>query len=268
MARKGEGQTVLITGASGGIGLELARCFAKDGYNLVLVARSEDKLRLLAGELAGKFQVNVVPIGCDLSRIGAGSELVQTLDTRKISVDVLVNNAGFGQNGLFSESDLAGQLGMVDLNMRALVELTGLLWPRILRGRRGGVLNIGSTASFQPGPMMAVYCATKAFVLSFSEALWEEARGSGVHVSCLCPGATATGFSERAGVENTRIFKGTVVSARKVARIGYRAYQANRRVKVPGLANQLMVASVPFSPRTIVLRIARSLMTPPASVKA
>lgn len=266
MARKGEGQTALITGASGGIGLELARCFAKSGYNLVLVARSVDKLETNAAELAREFRVRADAISSDLSRIGAGAELVKTLEARGLSIDVLVNNAGYGINAPFAETELAGQLGMLDLNMRALVELTGLLWPRLLQSGRGGVLNVASTAAFQPGPMMAVYCATKAFVLSFTEALWEEGRGTGVRVSCLCPGATATGFADRSGVGKTRLFQnGGVMSARRVARMGYVAFQANRRVKITGLSNALMAWGAKFSPRTMVLKIGRRLMSVKAS---
>ena len=266
--RKGEGQTVLVTGASGGIGLELARCFARDGYNLVLTARSADKLESLAAELATQFHVRAVPVACDLGCSGAGGELVKALDARGLSIDVLVNNAGYGVNGAFAESNLDDQLGMIDLNMRALVELTGLLWPRILKSGRGGVLNVASTAAFQPGPMMAVYCATKAFVLSFSEALWEEARGTRIRVSALCPGPVATGFPGRAGVEKTRLFQGGAMSASYVARIGYRAYLANRRVQITGLKYQLMILGVKFSPRTMVLKVGRRLLTPVAAKAA
>ena len=137
-----------------------------------------------------------------------------------MTIDVLVNNAGYGTTGPFAESDSAAQLGMIDLNVRALVELTRLFWPEILQNKRGGVLNVASTAAFQPGPFMAVYCATKAFVLSFTEALWEEARGSGVNVSCLCPGATESAFHKRTGTENLRLMRGRMMSAGRVGRLG------------------------------------------------
>ena len=260
--RKGEGQTALVTGASGGIGLELARCFAADGYNLALSARSADKLAELATQLAKEFQVAATPLACDLGRIGAGAELVRTLDALGLVIDVLVNNAGFGVKSVFAESELADQLGMIDLDVRALVELTRLLWPRMLTNRRGGVLNVASTAAFQPGPTMAVYCAAKAFVLSFSEALWEEARGTGVTVSCLCPGATATGFARRAGVENIMLFRAGAMSSSRVARLGYDAFQAKRRVEVTGLMNKVLAASGPFTPRAILLRMARQVLSP------
>lgn len=263
--RKGEGQTALVTGASGGIGLELARCFARDGYGLVLAARSAEKLSALAADLAREFQVAVVPIAIDLGVPGAGAELVKAIEARGIAVDVLVNNAGYGVKGAFADGEIADQLGMVDLNMRALVELTGLLWPRMLKNGRGGVLNVASTGAFQPAPLMAVYCATKAFVLSFTEALWDEARGTGVHASCLCPGPTATGFASRAGVMKSRLFRtGGVMAAARVARIGYAAFQANKRVKVTGLMNRLMAWSVKFSPRAMVFSVGRKLLSAPA----
>ncbi len=260
--RRGEGQTALITGASSGIGAELARCFAGGGYNLVLVARSGDVLEAAGKNLAQEFGINAVPVAHDLGQPGAGAALVQTLAERGLTVDVLVNNAGYGMAGAFAESEGSAQLGMIDLNVRALVELTHIYWPRLLRNKRGGVLNVASTAAFQPGPFMAIYCATKAFVLSFSEALWEEARGTGVHVSCLCPGVTESGFHKRAGTDRLRLFQTGVMPAAKVARHGYNAFQANKRVEVAGTANALMAGTAPFMPRGIVLRVARQLLSP------
>ena len=259
--RKGEGQTALITGASGGIGLELARRFAKDGYNLVLVARSGEALGAAAGILSQQFRVEAVPIACDLGGIGAGATLAQTLAERRISVDVLVNNAGYGAATAFAQSDRDDQLGMIDLNVRALVELTHIYWPAMLKSGRGGVLNVASTAAFQPGPLMAVYYASKAFVLSFSEALWEEARGTGVHVSCLCPGATESAFHGRAGSDKIRLFRTGLMSAAKVARLGYRAFQAGKRVQITGVRNTIMARSVAFAPRALILRVVRFLQT-------
>ncbi|HZT03634.1 MAG TPA: SDR family oxidoreductase [Steroidobacteraceae bacterium] len=258
--REGDGLTALLTGASGGIGWELARCFAQDGYNLVLAARSGGQLQTLARELAEEYMISAVPITCDLSQPGAGTRLVEELDARGIAVDVLVNNAGYGLRGAFAESNLAGQLGMVDLNVRTLVELTNLLWPRILKCGRGGLLNVASTAAFQPGPMMATYSATKAFVLSLTEALWEEARPTKLRVSCLCPGATATQFAGRAGMDQARLYHARVMSAQQVARLGYRAFKEGRRIEITGLGNALMVLAGRFSPRRIVLKIARRQM--------
>lgn len=263
VARQGNGQTALVTGASSGIGLELARQFAADGYDLVLVARSADALQALAADLAREYQVNATPIACDLAGPNAGRELVRTLDQRGLAIDVLVNNAGFGATGPFDRGSTDVQTGMIDVNIRTLVELTHELWPRILRNRRGGVLNVASTAAFQPGPFMAVYCASKAFVLSFTEALWEEARGTGVHVSCLCPGYTESGFHARAGTDKVRLARGRAMSAAQVAAEGYRAFKANRRVKITGIANAMMARSATVTPHALVLRIARFLMTGP-----
>lgn len=260
--RKGEGQTVLITGASGGIGLELARCFAKDGYDLVLVARSIDEGR--AAALAKEFSIEATAIAADLARTGAGAELVKSLVGGGLTVDVLVNNAGYGLCGAFAEQELDKQLGMIDLNMRALVGLTGLLLPSMLKRDRGGVINIASTAAFQPAPFMAVYCASKAFVLSFSEALSEEVRGSKVCVTCICPGATATGFADRANATATPMFSGRgVMPARRVAEIGYRAFRSGKRLKVTGVANAMRAFSVRFAPRGMVLKVARRIVGGP-----
>ncbi len=260
--RKGEGQTALITGASSGIGLELARCFAGDGYNLVLVARSAEALDAAAASLTREFGAGVVPIARDLSLPNAGAELVQTLSGRSLTIDVLVNNAGYGAAGPFEKSNLEDQLGMVDLNVRALVELTHLFWPQILKNKRGGVLNVASTAGFQPAPFFAVYSATKAFVLSFSEALWEEARGTGVHISCLCPGSTESAFHKRAGTENILLQRAGMMSAARAAELGYRAFQNNQRVKVAGLRNALLAGSAAFAPRALLLRVTRKLLSP------
>jgi len=259
--RKGEGQTALITGASGGIGLELARCFARDGYGLVLTARSAGALDAVAADLTGGFGVSVVPIAHDLGQPNAGSELAQAISQRGIDIDVLVNNAGFGAAGAFEKISLETQLGMVDLNVRALVELTHIYWPKILLKKRSGVLNVASTAAFQPGPMFAVYSATKAFVMSFTEALWEEARGTGVNVSCLCPGATESGFHKRAGTERIWLVRAGMMSASRAAELGYRAFQANRRVKVAGAANAILAGSAPFMPRAMMLWVTRQLLS-------
>jgi uncharacterized protein len=263
---EGDGLTVLLTGASGGIGWELARCFAEDGYNLVLVARSAGQLETLVQGLEQQYRISAVPVACDLGQPGAGSQLVTELDAKGIDVDVLVNNAGCGLRGALAESDLAGQLGMVDLNVRAVVELTSLLWPRILSRGRGGLLNVASTAAFQPGPMMATYSATKAFVLSFTEALWEEARPTKLRVSCLCPGATATRFAGRAGMSEARLYQARVMSAERVARLGYRAFKKGRRIEITGLGNALLVLAGRLSPRTIVLKIARRQMSTQGAV--
>jgi short-subunit dehydrogenase len=261
--KRGAGQTALVTGASGGIGLDLAECFAKDGYDLVLAARSEATLKQEAERLAREHGVSAVAIASDLGVHGSGRRLADEVAARGLGVDVLVNNAGYGSAGAFAGSDAATQLGMIDLNVRALVELTHAFWPQMLARRRGGVLNVASTAAFQPGPLMAVYYASKAFVLSFSEALWREAQGSGVHVSCLCPGPTASKFRERAGTGNTRLATlGTPVPSMSVARAGYAAFQANQRVLITGARNRVLARMVPYLPRRAVLDLAHRIQSP------
>ena len=260
--RRGDGQTALVTGASYGIGVDLAECFAKDGYDLVLSARSEAALKEQSERIAKQYGVKVVPIALDLSAHGAGHRLADEVRARGIAVDVLVNNAGYGTAGGFSGSDEADQLGMIDLNVRALVELTHAFWPQMLERKRGGVLNVASTA-FQPGPLMAVYYASKAFVLSFSEALWREAQDTGVKVSCLCPGPPASKFRERAGTGKTRLSSmGTPMSSQSVAEEGYRGFQQNQRVVITGARNRVLARTVPFLPRRTVLDLAYRLMSP------
>src|SRR5262245_12516124 len=177
--RRGEGQTALVTGASMGIGVDLAECFAKDGYDLIVVARSEASLKEVADRLSATHSVRATPLRADLAARDSGQQLAGEIEARGLTVDVVVNNAGYGVAGAFDGSDRAGQLGMIDVNIRALVELTHIYWPRMLAQKRGGILNVASTAAFQPGPLMAIYYASKAFVLSFSEALWKEAEGTG-----------------------------------------------------------------------------------------
>jgi short-subunit dehydrogenase len=242
----------LITGASGGIGLELARVFAREGYGLVLVARNEKLLRDLAGEL----KTETLVIAKDLTKAGAAQEVFDQVR----QVDVLVNNAGFGSSGKFVEEPLDEQLGMMQLNMTALVALTGLFLPGMLKAKSGRILNVASTAAFQPGPLMAVYYATKAFVLSFSEAIHEELSGSGVTVTALCPGATETGFGDRANMHDARLFKGKkLMDACTVAEAGYRGMLAGKAIVIPGLMNRVMAQSVRVSPRSAVRKIARYL---------
>lgn len=263
-SRRGEGQTALVTGASAGIGVDLAECFAKDGYNLILAARTEAALREVAERLAKAHKITATAIAADLGAIGGGTKLAEEIKNKGLSVDVLVNNAGYGHAGAFNGSDILTQLGMIDLNDRALVELTHIYWPGMLANKRGGVLNVASTAAFQPGPLMAIYYASKAFVLSFSEALWEEARGTGVHVSCLCPGPTVSKFRERAGTGKVRLSQagGTPMSSASVAMLGYRAWRGNKRVEITGLRNRVLARLVPFLPRTTILGVVRNLQSP------
>jgi short-subunit dehydrogenase len=254
-------QTALVTGASGGIGLELARLFAAGGYDLVLVARSAGRLEELAGELRGLHGVAVRVLARDLARPESPEELHRELAEAGVLVDVLVNNAGFATYGPFVEIDLGRELEELQLNVVTLTHLTKKLLPGMIARRRGGVLNVASTAGFQPGPLMAVYYATKAYVLSFSEALAEELRGTGVTVSALCPGPTATGFQQRASMEESKLGSGLLktADAASVARAGYEGFRAGRRVVIPGLINKIGVQSLRVSPRALVTRLVRGM---------
>jgi uncharacterized protein len=252
-------ETVLITGASSGIGLELAKLFAADGSALVLVARSREKLEQLAQSLRGSHHVDVRLLVQDLADSQAPDQIAADLSRDGTAVDVLVNNAGFGLGGTFAELDLQRQIDMIQVNVAALVKLTGLLLPGMLERRRGGVLNVASTAAFQPGPHLAVYFASKAFVLSFSEALHEELAGSGVTVTCLAPGPTATGFAEQANLESSLLFRRNVMDAGAVARAGHQAFRRGQALVVPGLMNKLTAFSVRLGPRSLVRKIAGRL---------
>ena len=251
--------TVLITGASSGIGRELARLYARDGAGLVLVARSQDKLRELADELAAQYGAQAQVLPADLSRPGSPREIADVLAQQGIDVDVLVNNAGFGAHGSVAELGGQRQLDMIDVNVAALTELTALLLPGMLERRTGAILNVASTAGFQPGPNQAVYCATKAYVLSFTEALAEEVRGSGVRVCCLAPGPTDSGFAAQAGMAGTRLFRRGVMDAMRVARSGHDGLQRGKTLVIPGVRNRVLAFSVRLAPRALVTKIAAYL---------
>jgi short-subunit dehydrogenase len=251
-------QTALITGASGGIGYELAKLFAKDRYNLVLVARSAETLNQLAVELQTQHGVRVTVAPLDLAEASAPKFLFDQLRREKINVDILVNNAGFGVFGEFAQMPEKEILDQIQLNISALTRLTKLFLAPMLERRGGRIMNVASTAAFQPGPLMAVYYATKAYVLSFSEALANETSGSGVMVSCFCPGATNTGFAKRAGMEGSRLFKQIgAMNVETVARDGYRGLMAGRTVVISGVRNWLVAESVRFAPRKVVTAISR-----------
>ncbi len=250
--------TALITGASGGIGYELAKLFAKDHYHLVLVARSSDKLNQVASQLRQQFGLNVEAMALDLAEDQSVKMLFEHLKGEKLEVDVLVNNAGFGVFGEFAEMPEEEVLGQVQLNVVALTHLTRLFLPAMIARRQGKIMNVASTAAFQPGPLMAVYYSTKAYVLSFSEALANEVAGTGVVVSCFCPGATDTGFQKRAGIENSRLFKKIgAMNVEKVARDGYRGLMAGKTLVISGTRNWLVAESVRFAPRKWVTAMSR-----------
>jgi short-subunit dehydrogenase len=228
------GKTALVTGASSGLGLELARLFARDGHDLVVVARRRDHLEALATRLAAEHGVAARIIAEDLADPIAPRRIFAELQDRRIDVEFLVNSAGFGMNGPFADGDLGRALALVQVNVTSLMHLTHLVLPGMIVRRSGRVLNIGSTAGFQPGPGMAAYYASKAFVNSFTEALWYELRGTGVTATVSCPGATATEFSMVAGTSESRLFHLGTTSARDVAAHAYRAMMAGKAMSVPG----------------------------------
>lgn len=251
----------LITGASAGIGADFARLFAKDSHSLVLVARRRDRLESLAAELkAQNSAIDVVVIDMDLSSKGAATQLFQDLQKRNIFINFLVNNAGFGSNGAFSKLPLNKELEMIDLNVRVLTELTHLFLQPMIQKKSGHILNVGSTAGFQPGPYMATYYASKAYVNSFSEALSEELKGTGVSCSVLAPGATATEFFDTAKMKSAIMVKNMVLaSSTQVAKLGYEGMKNKKALIIAGCLNSILVFSVRFSPRWLVRKIAATI---------
>ena len=252
-------KTALITGASSGIGLELAHLFARDGYRLVLLARSRNTLRQIGDDLQARYGVTVRIAPKDLAHPAAPAELYQELQEAGVVLDVLVNNAGFGLAGDFQSTEWAKEAEMMQVNMVAATHLTKLFLPQI-KAREGAVLNVASTAAFQPGPFMSVYYASKAFLLSFSEALAEELEGTGVTVTCLCPGPVKTNFQRRAYLEGTAVVNSPLLlDVRDVARIGYEGMQRGKRVVIPGWKNRVGVQMLRISPRATVTKIVRKL---------
>jgi short-subunit dehydrogenase len=250
--------TALVTGASSGIGLELATLLARDRHDLVLVARGRDRLDGIARGLTEEFGVHTTALPADLARPEAPDEIARELSARGLCVDVLVNNAGFGLLGPFAAAPLDRALAMIQVNVAALTHLARLMLPGMLERRRGRILNLASTAAFQAGPLMAVYYATKAYVLSFSEALANETSGTGVTVTALCPGTTETEFQKAAGMEKTAIFRGPLVmSAADVARAGYAGMKRGDRIVIPGAANRVLVQALRLTPRRLATAAVR-----------
>lgn len=249
--------TTLITGASAGLGEGFARALAAQGEALILTARRTDRLDALAAELRDKVQVNLFP--ADLADPQAPADLLARIAAADLRIDQLINNAGYGLRGAVAELDAAAQLGIVDVNCRALVALAHAVLPQMIARKSGGILNIASTAAFQPGPWMAVYYASKAFVLSFSEALHEEVCPHGVRVAALCPGPTRTEFAELAGMTDMKLFTSLASGPETVVRDGLAALKNNSAVKVSGALNAAMAESIRFTPRALARRIAGSL---------
>jgi short-subunit dehydrogenase len=242
----------LITGASAGIGTELARVFAAHGHELVLVARREQRLKDIADAIAAGGHPRPIVLAVDLERPDAAAQIAAELASRGVEPSIVVNNAGFGLVGEAAELDRAEQLAMIDVNVRVLTDLS-LRWVDSLQRHRGGILNVASIAGFMPGPGSAVYYATKAYVLSFSEALHRELASRGIRVTALCPGPVQTEFQARAGVPDAKLSSTLTVSAEEVARQGYRGFMDGHRVVVPGFANRLITVLSRILPRRIVL---------------
>ncbi len=251
-------QTVLITGASGGIGCELAKLFANDHYNLVLVARTEAKLSELAAGLESQCGITAQPLVCDLSDPSGPQRIFDELQKQRTEIDILVNNAAYGKFGDFAQLPIEDAIAQIQLNIASLTVLTRLLLPHMIASKRGKVLNVASTAGFQPGPLMAVYYASKAYVISFSEAIANELQGTGISVTCLCPGPTDTGFQGRAGVEDSRLFKQFgPMEAKTVARDGYRALMKGKTLTISGFKNRVLAETVRVAPRKLATAISR-----------
>jgi short-subunit dehydrogenase len=247
-------RVALITGASAGLGIEFARQLAKRGHRLVLAARRKERLDELAGELG-----NARAIAIDLSQPDSAAKLMADLEAHDETVDLLVNNAGFGLIGRFAKADAARLRQMIDLNVGTLTDLCRAVAPAMIERKSGAILNVASTAAFQPGPKMAVYFATKAFVLSLSEALHEELKPHGVKVTCLCPGPTRTEFGDVAGFGGNGMFDKVAMNAPEVAEAGLKALDRNKAVVIPGLINKVCAASTRFAPRSTVRKIAGAI---------
>ncbi|TAH20111.1 MAG: SDR family oxidoreductase [Cytophagales bacterium] len=252
--------TALITGASNGIGLELAKVHASKGGNLVLVARNKAKLDELKAELEKQYKISVYTIGKDLSAPQAAQEVYDETTKQNIKIDYLINNAGFGDFGMFAETDWNKELQMINLNITTLTHFTKLYLKDMVSRRSGKIMNVASTAAFQSGPTMAVYYATKAFVLSFSEAVDNEVSDKGVTVTTLCPGATESGFQAAAAMEESALVKGKKLpTSKEVAEYGYKAMIKGKTVAIHGFMNYLMANSVRFTPRALVVKITRKI---------
>lgn len=249
--------TVLITGTTSGIGKAFAEKFAGMGNNLILVSKNRDKLRHQQADLQSRYPVSVQYIPCDLTQADAADAIMSQISGWGLSVDILINNAGFNEAGRFVHTDLSKELDMIQVHIKALTSLTKLLLPGMIKRRYGRILNVGSTGSYMPCPNDAVYAATKAYVLSFSSGLYQELKGTGVTVTCLCPGATQTLFAEKANINNTLLFKLFVMQPEIVAAIGCNSLQKGKRVVTAGLYNKLLVLSAKLLPVSITNPIAQ-----------
>ena len=254
-------ERALVTGASSGIGWELAKLFAADKSDLVLVARRKERLDALAEELKDEFGVDVYVLPKDLSDPEAPKEIFEELKAAGIDVDVVVNNAGFGLRGPFANIDMDGQIDMVQVNVVALTHLTRLFLPGIIERGRGGILNVGSLAGFQPGPNLAVYYATKAYVLSLTEAISEEITNPHIKISCLAPGPVKTEFGEKSALDDSLLFKMSLMEVGPVVKEGYEGFRQGKVIVLPGIKQKLIPVLLRFTPRFLVRKIVKSLQS-------
>lgn len=252
-------KTALITGASSGIGKDFAKEFAKDGYDLVLVARNESAMKALGAELQAQFGTNVLVLPKDLSLPLAAQQVYTEVEAAGWTIDALVNNAGFGSFGFFAETDVAMEMEMLQVNILTLTSLTKAFLPGMIARQSGRILNVASTAAFQPGPLMAVYYASKAYVLSFTEALANELQGTGVTVTALCPGPTRSGFQSKSKMERSKLVQNKIMDTQTVASVGYRALQRGKTISIPGFLNKLLAASIRLTPRSLVPKVVRKM---------
>lgn len=244
----------LITGASTGIGYELAKLFAKDRHNLILVARDEGKLETAKNELS-KYNVEVKILSLDLSKSEDIQGLFNYVEMNKLNVDILVNNAGIGTFGDFSEIEWVKEEALIDINIKVLTKLTKYFLPKIIECKNGGILNVASTAAFCSGPRMAAYYASKAYVLNLTEAIYEECKDSGIRISCLCPGPVKTTFQDKAGIKKGESAKKYLMDAEEVAKVSYKDFKKGKLIIIPGMKNKLLVIGNKLLPRRISRKI-------------
>jgi hypothetical protein len=249
----------LITGASSGIGLEFAKIFAREGHNLILIARSKDTLEIVKEELSKKYSIEIKIIIKDLEFYSSPQEIYDEIKREEIYVNILINNAGFGTYGPFIKTDLDTELRMIQVNITALTHLTKLFLKDMIKNNSGRILNVASVAAFQPGPLMAVYYASKAYVLSFSEAIAEELKETKIRVTTLCPGPVKTNFAKVANANSIKSFNSNIPSAKEVAEYGYKAMYTNQRVAIHSLKYKTLIQLIKFMPRKLVTKILKKI---------
>lgn len=253
-------KTALITGASSGIGESFAYIFAKNAFNTVLVARSEDKLNEIASKIKHEYNINAKVVSADLSKPNSPKELYDRMKAENIDIDFLINNAGFGDKGMFYDTNWEKENTMINLNINSLTHMTKLFVKDMIKRGSGRILNVASTGAFQPCPHMSVYCATKSYVLSFSQGINNELRKKGITVTALCPGATRTGFAKTAGNADSKLFQGNIPSPEQVASYGYKALMKGKSVATHGFKNQFLAFITRFMPRNFVTNISGNMM--------